>query len=261
MNDRFQKAFDKILAEEKLKNCTKEILAQKIRENQTHRSFSVRRLAGAMACLAVLLLGGGGYFVYFIPTAAISVDVNPSMELAVNRFDRIISVEGYNTDGDALAKSLDIKFLNYTDALEKILTDESMYVYMSQDEIVAITVTGADEKRNEEILEKVESSTAKQKNVYCYAGNSEKVALAHEAGLSFGKYRAFLELQILDPDVTTEEVQGLTMRQIRERIEQLSGAQNEILQDSSKCCGENTEKKFGYRHGKGEGKWKDLSGN
>lgn len=30
----------------------------------------------------------------------------------------------------------------------------------------------------------------------------EEVASAHETGLSCGKYRAFLELQLLDPDIT-----------------------------------------------------------
>ena len=31
--------------------------------------------------------------------AVISVDVNPSIELSINRFDRVIDVEGYNADG------------------------------------------------------------------------------------------------------------------------------------------------------------------
>ena len=29
------------------------------------------------------------------PTAYISIDINPSLELGINRFDRIVSVEGY----------------------------------------------------------------------------------------------------------------------------------------------------------------------
>lgn len=40
--------------------------------------------------------------------------------------------------------------------------------------------------------------------------------------LSCGKYRAFLELQLLDPDITPEAVQNMTMREIRELINSLS---------------------------------------
>ena len=46
---------------------------------------------------------------------------------------------------------------------------------------------------------------------------------AHEAGLSYGKYQAFLALQALDPSVTAEEVQGMTMRELRDRIAALGG--------------------------------------
>ena len=42
------------------------------------------------------------------------------------------------------------------------------------------------------------------------------------AGLSCGKYRAFLELQRLDPDATVEEVRGMTMGELLRRIESLS---------------------------------------
>ena len=29
------------------------------------------------------------------PVSAVSIDVNPSIELGVNRFDRVVAVEGY----------------------------------------------------------------------------------------------------------------------------------------------------------------------
>lgn len=62
----------------------------------------------------------------------------------------------------------------------------------------------------------------RQGNAYCYFVTPEEVASAHETGLSCGKYRAFLELQLLDPDITPEAVQNMTMREIRELIDSLS---------------------------------------
>ena len=55
------------------------------------------------------------------------------------------------------------------------------------------------------------------------AAHGEDMEAAHDAGLSYGKYQAFLALQALDPSVTAEEVQGMTMREIRDRIAALGG--------------------------------------
>lgn len=48
------------------------------------------------------------------------------------------------------------------------------------------------------------------------------MAAAQEAGLPYGKYRAFLELQALDPTLTPEDVAGMTMKEIRAWIDELA---------------------------------------
>ena len=53
--------------------------------------------------------------------------------------------------------------------------------------------------------------------------DSGEAALAHEMGLSCGKYRAYQELLALDPDVEPEEVRNMSMKEIRQRIAELSG--------------------------------------
>lgn len=226
MDERLKEALDKIKAEEELKSSTRGFLEKKTHGYRNSRNFSYKWLVTVMACLALLLFGTGGYYVYFTPVSAISVDVNPSFELGINRFDRVVSVKGYNKDGRALTDSLDIKFLYYTDALDRILADDSIKGYLSGNGVMSITVVGADKVKNDELLTGVESCTASHKNVYCHEGNSEYTAAAHAAGLSFGKYRAFLELQELDPDITPEDVRGLTMKQIRDLIEELSGSRD-----------------------------------
>ena len=83
MYDRIKEAFDQVTASEELKSQTKAYLAQKSRRP---------RLVIPAAIVAVFLLLCGGYYLYFIPTATISIDINPSLELSINRFDRVISV-------------------------------------------------------------------------------------------------------------------------------------------------------------------------
>ena len=68
----------------------------------------------------------------------------------------------------------------------------------------------------------MQSCTVGKRNVYCYSAQGEEVEDAHKAGLSYGKYKAFLEVQELDPNITVSEIQHMTMREIRELIDELS---------------------------------------
>ena len=134
----------------------------------------------------------------------------------------MLSVNGFNDDGQILSNALDIQYKSYTEALEQILNHDSIAALLSNDEIMTITVIGPDEQQSASILSGVERCAAERSNTYCYFARPEEVSAAHEAGLSCGKYRAFLELQLLDPKMTPEAVQGMTMREIRELISSLS---------------------------------------
>ena len=223
MNHTFKELFGPIQAEEALKDRTKEFLAEK-----THGYTGVaavkhkyRFCAAVCACLLFMLLGCRWF--YFTPIAAISIDINPSIEMGINRLGRVISVNGFNEDGRELSGTLDIKYKNYTEAINRILNDNTVAALLSENEIMTLTVIGEDGRQSAKILSGVEACTAEQGNAYCYFATSEEVAAAHETGLSCGKYRAFIQLQLLDPDITPEKVQGMTMREIRELTDSLSG--------------------------------------
>ena len=222
MNNAFKELFSPIQAEETLKDHTKEFLAEQTQGYTRVRAVKRKYHFYAAVCVCFLVMLFGGRWLYFTPIAAISIDINPSMEMGINRFDRVISVTGFNEEGRKLSSMPDVKYKNYTDAIEQILQDDSIAVLLSDDEIMTITVIGPNGQQSEKILSGVEACTMRQGNAYCYFVTPEEVASAHETGLSCGKYRAFLELQLLDPDITPEAVQNMTMREIRELIDSLS---------------------------------------
>ena len=225
MNEKIKETFDQLHAEEELKNRTKAFVAHKMKEHK--KSFSYKRLIPVTASFLFILIAVIGYRLYFTPVTTISIDVNPSIELGINRFDKVVSVKGYNQDGEDLVSELKIQFENYTEALDEILSNESFARPLSQGEELSIAVIDSDETRSETVLSNIQSCTAEQKNAYCYSAKPKEVEEAHEAGLSYGKYRAYLELQALDPSITAEEVQGLTMKEIRSLIEQFSSPEDQ----------------------------------
>lgn len=88
--------------------------------------------------------------------------------MGVNRFDRVISVQGWNDDGTALAETLDLTNQTYTDAVETILASETIEALMAQNAVVEIGVIGEDDAHCAQMLAAVESCTAGQQNAHCY---------------------------------------------------------------------------------------------
>lgn len=247
MNNAFKELFGPIQAEEELKVRTEAFLAKKTQEYTRANVERHRYHVYAGACVCMLLMLFGGRWLYFTPTVQISIDINPSIELSINRFDRVIFVNGFNEDGKELSHVIDVKHKKYAEAIEQILNYESITALLSGDEVMTITVVGSDEQQSAKILSGVETCTADHKNTHCYFARSEEVAAAHETGLSCGKYKAFLELQLLDPDITPEIVQNMTMREIWELIDSLR-VDNE-KKTSSDNSRENGHHGHGGRHG------------
>ena len=102
-------AFDAVHAGEDLKDMTRQFVLKELQRKQKKPRPKIWRMAcAAAACLVVCLALAGGYRLYFSPTSIISIDINPSIELSVNRFDKVVAVEGLNEDGVTFAETLDV---------------------------------------------------------------------------------------------------------------------------------------------------------
>ncbi len=271
MKRKIRETFDMIHADEELKNKTREFLAKTTgdyqkspelvpvkagdadlpdafytRTRRPGRVSGVFRVIPAVCCMLILMVFGG-WQLYFKPVSVISIDINPSLELDVNRFDRVVDVKEYNEDGEKLAESLKILFMNYEEALEEIMDNESVQDYLAQDQVMSIVVAGEDEKKTQTVYSNVEECTQGQENTHCYHADSEVLEDAHASGLSYGKYMAYLELKELDPDISPGDVQGMTMREIRNRIEELQG------NDIGNGAGGGTDSGNGNGSGSGNG--------
>lgn len=240
-----KETFEKIHADDELKRNTKEFLFQKTKGYRKNKFFPYKRMAMIMACFLLVILGQKGYSAYFTSVSTISIDVNPSIELEVNQFDRVIDVKSYNEDGDIIISAMNIRFLDYREALMLLLQSENITQYLTQEQLVLITVFGTNEERNTEMLADLTTCTGSYNNIQCSVGNSKDVAAAHSLGLSYGKYKVFLELQALDPNITIEDIRGLTMRQIRDMMIELLNDVNDTTLDSD------TRKNRGYGFGHG----------
>ena len=220
LDNRLKAAFDSVHAEETLKKSARAYVRQETQKRR--RPTSLRRLQPVAAIACMLLVFFGGYFsrMYFEPVSVISIDINPSLELGVNTFDHVVRVEAFNEEGRELAEALQLRFLNYEEAVDRIVSSETVSTLLNQEEKLVIAVVSEDEVRNEQVCSRLESYAVSGGGGHCYSAQPQSVKDAHNCGMSYGKYLAYLEALQQDESLTAEEIQDMTMKEIREIAEE-----------------------------------------
>ena len=95
----------------------------------------LRYLATVAALLIIFIGGGGTAYAYYTPTATVLISINPSIELKINRFDKIIKVSPKNTDGETLLKSVKLKNKNIDEALTLVVEQAKKDNFINEDYI------------------------------------------------------------------------------------------------------------------------------
>ncbi len=212
-------SLENIQASEELKRNTLCYLNEQQAKRNRFRLHFAPGYALAVICLC-LFMGTGGYSVYRKPVSYISVDVNPSIELNINRFGKVVSVEAYNEDGRTVTEQVPLKNVSYMQAIDRLLKDESYSRYLNKDAMLVFTVVS---DQSEEIVKELNASELFQSyGALTYVSDSTCMHEAHQHDMSFGKYRTYLELLEYDESVTIEDCHGMTMGELRDRIDTCS---------------------------------------
>lgn len=163
----------------------------------------------AMAAALVLVAAGGvfGGF-YMSPYSLVSLDVNPSVELTLNRFDRVISARAMNDEGAELLGLSGVENKTASEALEVLLSGDYLADYLGSDAYVTMTVRGGSADTEKALLSVMDAAAERELcanyqgiRVDCVSVDTDTVEEAHGHGVTAGKYLALMELQEANPDV------------------------------------------------------------
>lgn len=178
---------------------------------------SLRAKIALAACAVLIALGiGGGAYAYQTPVAYVGIDINPSIELGVNYFDRVVSAEGVNADGQDILSETNVVGMSYEEALAALNDSLTNKGYLTADAAVAVTVMCDDDSRCsnlEETSQRCFSSTGQ--GVHCSRATSAEHHEAHESGLGMGKYLAWRSLVDAGVDISADDVAHMTMSELR----------------------------------------------
>lgn len=214
-NNKIRTAFDGISASEKLKADTRNFLRD-ARLRSVRPVRPVWRWAAGLVCALFLFgLGLESHKLFWTPFSYVSIDVNPSLELILNRFDRVISAEAYNEEGRVILADVSISGKYYVDAVEEIVESRAMVPYLSENAGLTFTVAASNGRKESVLLAGIKGSSG----CVMHGGMSVKsdmaiVEEAHENGFSLGKYTAYQLLLQYDESVTAQDCQDMSMSEI-----------------------------------------------
>ena len=89
-----------------------------LRQNRSANHMMQKLSICASLALVLLSFVGIGSHSYVEPYSYVSLDINPSIEYALNRYDKVISVSGINNEGHPLSLILKIRTLQLHSALQ-----------------------------------------------------------------------------------------------------------------------------------------------
>lgn len=158
--DVFNKAMDKIKAENDLKQQTYD----KIIHQQNHKSV-FKRTPQLLRTVAVSILLVTGAFSYFHRENAldqtkysyITIDVNPSIELVLNKDDLVISSKAYNSEGQEILDRISYQNQSYQDVLSEIFNDNEYQNYLENNSDIQVSVYSKNESKCEDLEKNIDT--------------------------------------------------------------------------------------------------------
>ena len=204
--NRYKDTMNKISADKKLIDKTLQRL-----EQPNKRRYYIPILA---VCMLMM--------VFFLPinkTQAetyISLDINPSIQIVVDKNDKVIDVVAYNEDGEELLSDTDYKDHNYLDVCKDLLKNKLGHYTDNGYLVVAISNK---HHNNDAYLQSLQNIM----NEYYIRGNVTEcdpdiIDDATKHHMSIGKYNESQILMGYDDTITIEDCHNMSIHEIHNEI-------------------------------------------
>lgn len=193
----------------------------------TIKSNLVRNKIAFACSLSILFLGFGTYTYIKLPVAYVSLDINPSIELSVNRFNNVVSTSALNKDGQILLNDINSDDKSIYSLVNKIIDSAIKEKYISNNKPTAIAVASISndyELRNslENDLKSSISNHFSKKSIngtiYSYDEDLSKRDAAQKMDISVGKMNLIEELTSFDKSITVDEYKNKSVADIDDKI-------------------------------------------
>ncbi|PKM66074.1 MAG: hypothetical protein CVU94_07795 [Firmicutes bacterium HGW-Firmicutes-19] len=207
----------------------KEDVLSQIVEGNRNRGFNFGWLL-AMGLALVLFVSGLQWVNAY--ASYVAVDINPSIILTTNPWEKVVEVEALNADAEALLVNLELIGLQVDEAVELIIAEATEMGYidlLAEGEVAMVTAYNrdkVDEKLSEKIRERVQERLENREMAVHVVGHeavAEQKELANELGVTLGKVLFVQKLMEKYPELGGDELYAMSIKDIMVKIKDLRG--------------------------------------
>ncbi|MGE5678012.1 MAG: anti-sigma factor domain-containing protein, partial [Pseudomonadota bacterium] len=201
-----------------------------------------RRLASIAACFLAAIFLSTGVYAYYTPYSYVSVDINPSMAMSLNRFERVLSVEPLTEDAVSFIENTkNLKNREIDEALSDILesASEKGYIDEEAENQIMLVVSAKNPKQEEELAGKVNAVAARElakvnkiSEVTVAKTSVENYKTAMEKKVSPGREILEDKLREIYPDIKDEELKDMTVKDVAKQIKEAKKAEKALEKDN-----------------------------
>lgn len=174
------------------------------------------RIAAIAACLALVACLIGGVADFLRPVAYVGIDVNPSIELTLNRFDIVVGTHALNDDGQRALDEASCMWRPFDDAARDL--DGAMRAIAGEGAVVEVSIDCDNENRYAALAAQSNNCFGCNGEAHCARTNAEERQAAHNLGMGVAKYRAYQALQEAGVDISAEKCASMSMRELRDLL-------------------------------------------
>jgi hypothetical protein len=221
----------------KVKRQMSATIGDEIQLKQQKKYLSYKRLAGIAACFLACIFLSTGVYAYYTPYSYVSLDINPSISLSLNRFERVISVNPLTEDAVSFIKETkNLKNQDIDKALSEIISSASDKGYIDEKTENQIMIVVSAKNPNEETrLEDTLTKTAamelskvnKSGEVTVEKTTVEIYRNALSNKMSPGKEILADKLREVNSEISDEELEDMSVKEMAKLIKEGRKAEKE----------------------------------
>lgn len=171
--------------------------------------------------------------------STVYIDINPSVELGVDSYEKVVSVKADNKDGETVLDGMKLDGLDIDTASNAVLGSALKHGFLGKDkDVILLSVKNTDSKKaealktrlsselNESLKKELGTATVLEQAV---GGDDELISLAHKYSITVGK--AYLVQQIIKhhPNLSFKKLAKLSLRDMVNYLKQKNVSISEIV--------------------------------
>ncbi len=234
----------------------------KIVEKQERKKSMNKVFKHIFAPVMALVVIVGGIVLFNSPSSYVSIDINPSIMLTVNKLDKVIKVDSLNSDAKKVIEGMNLYGMDVSDATIKITSKATELGYIDNeiDNNVVLVSTYCDNSRKQDKLQqKLHEKLNKNLNsngigalIIDMELTEEDAKKANEYGVSEAKILFVNKAIEENPELKFEDLVYLPAREIAKYIDEYEslniGNQHQNVQGNQNKNGQGSQHQNGKKN-------------